>query len=46
MKILHLWRENELFEINFEFKLKKPATKQGFILDLTELRLREVKTHS
>ena len=27
MKFLHLWRENELFGINFEFKWKEPATK-------------------
>ena len=26
-KSLHLWGGNELFEVNFEFKLKKPATK-------------------
>ena len=27
MKILYLWKGNELFEINFEFKWKKPANK-------------------
>ena len=27
MKFLHFWNGNELFEINFEFKLKKSATK-------------------
>ena len=27
MKSLHFWRENGLFEINFELKWKKPAIK-------------------
>ena len=27
MKFLHFWNRNEPFEINFEFKLKKPANK-------------------
>ena len=27
MTFLHLWRGNELFKINFEFKWKNPATK-------------------
>ena len=27
MKLLHLWRGDELFEITFEFKWKRPAAK-------------------
>ena len=27
MKLLHLWRGDEILEINFEFKWKQPATK-------------------
>ena len=29
MKLLHVWRGDELFEVNFEFKWKQPATKMS-----------------
>ena len=29
-KLLHLWRVDEIFEINFEFKRKQPTTKIYF----------------
>ena len=29
MKLLYLRKEDQLFEINFEFKWKQPATKQS-----------------
>ena len=36
MKLLYLRKEDQLFEINFEFKWKQPATKQSSTNNLSD----------